>query len=165
MISFKYSYRAIALAIILMIGQSVFASEFESKCGDSIVGVKIIDGPKTFQKDFHLYYKKNNQEKIEFFKPNDMLYLTAACIQNTKGDYLFLFQEFGYGAEYPDDLYGLFDPKTQKMLLTPKDKDSDVLMGNSKELEKIIGYSLPYMIDDKRTFCCDYIQSPIVDRK
>jgi hypothetical protein len=150
----------------LNLSKLAYASSYEKQCGDYVYGVMLSDGPEECDKQFDLYSRDKENNKKIFYKIREYIYLTAACIQDKNGKFLFLFQEFCGSNSCPDDLNGVFDPEKQKMVLTPKDKDNEVVTGNSKELNELIGYSLPFfMADDKRTFCCDYNQSPMLKKK
>jgi hypothetical protein len=59
---------------------------------------------KTEGPQFNLYYKSKNQKPKLFYDAKALFNLIASCIQNDKGDYLFLFEEANGGNAGPEDL-------------------------------------------------------------
>lgn len=148
--SSKYINKVLFSTFIIIISQTIKASAIETKCGKYIYQVEILSGADEFEKRFELYYKKNNK-KILFYKTESGIQLITACIQNKRKESLMLFQEFCGGNGCPEDMYGIYNPNIKKMIIKP----SDYPEGNYEQVKKIIGYSLPSLVYDKRNFCCD----------
>lgn len=150
MMLLKNCFKITLLFLLLVIfSQRSAASLVERKCGGTTFQVKILNGSDLFERRFEIFYQKNGQKKI-FYKSEPGIDLIAACIKNTHGKDLMLFQEFCGGNGCPEDLYGIFDPSIEKMLIKP----SDWPKGNSKQVQQLIGCSLPSLVEDKRSFCC-----------
>lgn len=146
----RYFNCCILFLLPLMLSKTAFGSVLEKKCGKHTYRVKIINGSDPFETHFKLYSQEEGRKKILFYKTEPGIELIAACIQNKNNQELMLLQEFCGGNGCPEDIYGIFDPNTKKMLIKP----SDWPKGNRRQVKKIIGYSLPSLIYDKRSFCC-----------
>ncbi len=151
MLYVKYFSRVMILICLVLINSIASASIIDKRCGKYTYRVKITKGLDAYETLFELYYKIGNQKPVLFYRAESMFNLIASCIQNADKDYLFLFKESHGGNSVPEDIYGVFDPNTKKMLIKP----TDWPQGNGKQVRKILGYSLPSMAFDKRTFCCD----------
>ena len=136
--------------LLIIVSNSAFSSIVEEKCGEHLYIVQIINDKDVFETSYNLFYKKKGQKKILFYKSESGIHLLAACVQNKSKENLMLFQEFCGGNGCPEDMYGLFNPQTKKILLNP----SDYPKGNQKQADRILGYSTPFLVDDKRSFCC-----------
>lgn len=137
----------------LIFSQIATATVFEKECGGKKFIVEMYNGFDLFETKYKLYFKAKNTEKQLFFKTKRGVILDTACIQNKKKQELMLFLEYGGGNVAPEDRYGIFDPNTEKMLLKPTSWDK----GNSKEVERLIGYAPPspvYDGKDQTFFCC-----------
>ena len=145
----KYFNIVVISILALITTHMASASVVDRKCGTYTYRVKIKTGPKIYDRRFNLYYKETNQKEKLFYGTNLVFHLSTACIKNYKGQYLFLFKETYGGNAEPEDMYGIFDPNTKKLLIKPADWPK----GNEKQVTKIIGYSPPLM-DDKNSFCC-----------
>ena len=122
----------------------------DRNCGKYIFNVEILTGSDEFEQKYRLYYQEKGKNKIFFYETKSAAYIIAACVQNNHHDYLMFFQEFCGGNGCPEDMYGVFDPYSKKILLNPTDWPK----GNNSQLEKILGYDLPSLDEDKRAFCC-----------
>lgn len=142
----------------LIFSQVAIATVFEKKCAGKYFIIEMYNGFDISEIKYKLYYKEKNEGKKLFFKTRKGVILNAACIQNKRKQDLMLFLESSGGNAGPEDRYGIFDPNAKKMLMSPPSKDE----GNSKEVEKLIGYTPPFPIydgKDKTFFCCFNIQN------
>ena len=134
-----------------MLSPKAIAFIVEKKCGQYIFEVKIISGLDISERRFELYYKAPSQSKKLFFRTKAGVYLSTGCIQNKNKQVLMIFNEFYGGNTAPEDIYGVFDPSINKMLIQP----TNLPTGNSQQVEKLIGYPPPPLNEDDETaFCC-----------
>ena len=146
------STNLIMLTTLLMVSKSAIASVSEVNCGKYTYIVEI-RGFGLYETKYDLYYKIENQPKKLFYSTKKGVVLDAACIQNNEKQDLMLFLEFGGGNVGPEDRYGIFNPRTKKMLIQP----TSWYTGNSKQVEKIIGHPPPFPVyedKDGNFFCC-----------
>lgn len=78
-------------------------------------------------------------KKSRFCKTDEVVSFHTACIKDSKENDLFLFLEYYGGNAGPEDLYGVFDPRSQKILIRPMNIDK----GNSEDVKKLLGYLPP----------------------
>lgn len=150
---FKNCFKIIS---IFLLSHYAIASVVESQCGGVTIQIKMLKGYEKFQRKFQMYYVKNGQTKKMFFKTDDYVYLNATCIKNKNNHEVLLFQEFCGGTGCPEDMYGIFDPLAEKMLITP---DSAWLKGNYKQAEHLLGFPPPFLAEDEGNyFCCHVSQ-------
>ena len=137
---------------ILMITSIANASIVDKVCGNYIFRVNIGKDPIDYDPEFTLYFKGNAQQFISFYVTKSVRYLNAACVQNNKGQNLFLFQAFCGGSGCPEDRFGIFDPDTKKMLIKP----GHWLKGNYKQAKQFVSEDvLEQLIRHEKNFCCD----------
>lgn len=146
-------YFKCTILLLLIFSSNVFSSVYERECGQYIYQVEVISGSDPNDTYYNLFYQKKGGKKILFYKAS-IPELLAACIQDKSKHDLMLFQEFCGGNGCPEDMYGIFDPNTKKILIKP----SDWPKGNDKQVAAIIGYELPSLVFDKRAFCCEKIK-------
>ena len=103
----KYFNRIMVFICLLLINSIVNASIIDRKCGAYTYRVKITKGVDVYETVFELYYKVGAQKPVLFYK-SELFNLIASCIQNIRGDYLFLFNESHGGNAVPEDMYGIF---------------------------------------------------------
>lgn len=150
----NYFNHLVLLPLLFLLSQTVIASVIEAKCGDYLFQVEILNGKDPFERQFELFYKEKNQKKKLFYKTDSGIDLIAACLQNKKNQSLMLFQEFCGGNGCPEDMYGIFDPQKQKILIKPADWPN----GNYKQVEELLGYPISSLVEDKKAFCCNKTQ-------
>jgi hypothetical protein len=78
-------------------------------------------------------------------------FMHAACLANRKGNAMIVFQQYCDGSGCHDlDNYGIVDPRSLKVLLTPNDTNRDAAA-------KILGRRrVPALLDHPATKCCVY---------
>ncbi len=131
------------------------ANEVKTGCGNYEYKVKIYNGTDFYEKKFELSYRRKDGESKIFYSTKPGIGLDAACIQNTKNQYLMIFQIFCGGNACKEDMYGVFSPDSQKMIVKP----NDWAIGNSNEVKKVLGYTPPFYKEGSKTFfCCNYEQ-------
>lgn len=140
------------LIIIFLMSNTASAIIAEKKCGDFLFRVKIINEKDIGDIQHFLYYQEVGQKKKLFYKTEPGVTLSTACIQNNKKEYLMLFNVYYGGNVAPEDIYGIYDPVAKKMLIKPEDWPN----GNSKQVEKILGFEPIFFYEDKNEdfFCC-----------
>lgn len=137
--------------LLITLSSNTVGSIVQRECGGYIYMVQIMSDGDEFETAYNLFYQKKGQKKILFYKSESGIELLTACVQDKNKQYIMLFQEFCGGNGCPEDMYGLFNPQTKKMLIKP----SDYPEGNQFQVDKILGYTLPSLVYDKRSFCCD----------
>ena len=143
--------RYVFMVLLLIFSQIGIASVINKECGGKFFRVKILKGIDKFEKRFELYYMRTHGAMKMFYRSKSGISLTIACIQNNKNRYILIFQEFCGGNGCPEDIYGIFDPVQEIMLISPTDWSN----GNSKGAEHILGFFPPTLAGDKRSFCCN----------
>ena len=141
------------LLLSFLSSSPIIASTIESKCGKDLVQIKILNGSDEFKRRFELYYKIQNQKAHIFFSTQPGVDLIATCIKNKKKQDILIFQQFCGGNSCAEDIYGIFDLKTKKMVLKPF---NNWLHGNYKQAEKTIGFPPPFLVDEHEPYFCCY---------
>lgn len=150
-------FKIISLVLLMIISSLSFSlTVIKSKCGDYVYRVDRPDNQDSDSNKFQLYSIKNNLKPNKFYTSNHVGFIITACIQNNKGKYLFLFQELSGGNTPPEVINGIFDPELNQILMNPNDWPK----GNDDEVKELLGYELPSMTFDNRTFCCSKEQLP-----
>ncbi|CAM4456995.1 MAG: hypothetical protein LEGION0403_FIIPPAGN_02784 [Legionella sp.] len=147
-------FKSVALCTLFLIFlPKAEATVFKRKCGEYNYIVESYNRVDIFAAKYKLYFQHNGGRKRLFFQADQGGILSAACIKNKKNQDLMLFQEISGGSAGPEDRYGVFDPRANKILVKPLDWDK----GNSAEVEALIGYPPPFPMDedkDRIFFCC-----------
>lgn len=137
-----------------MISKIALGHEMAKKCGNYIYRIKELNGADYGERYYELYYQKEGAKKKLFYQSEHGIAVNAACIQDIKKKYLMLFLEFCGGNGCSEEMYGLFDPEQEKILIHPTEGD----YGNSKLVEKLIGY-YPPSYREKIFFCCNRLRN------
>lgn len=157
MLSEKF-FKNLALCILLFIFlPKAEATVFQKKCGEYIYLVEFYNGFDIFETRYKLYIQNNLGKKRLFFQTGRGVILSAACIKNKESQDLMLFREISGGSSGPEDRYGVFDPRANKLLVKPLDWDK----GNSAEVEALIGYPPPFPREKDNGsifFCCSNLK-------
>lgn len=103
------------------------------------------------QKKHFLYSQIKGQKNILFYKTTPGMLLDAACVQNEEKKFLMLFNEQCSGNACVEDIYGIYDPENDKIILNPEDWPD----GNSDKVEELLGNHPPILdLEDEGVFCC-----------
>lgn len=119
-------------------------------CGDTSLRVEILDRKNDALRRFQLYGKKENEPEILLYVTKKGSYFFVRCIKDKQKKTLVLFQEVEGLDIGPEDTFGIFDTKTNKMLIEPKDWP----MGNQKQIEKLLGRPPPFVNGRSGGFFC-----------
>lgn len=150
MLFVMYLNRYVLLVSILLASTHGVCSVVKTQCGNNIILIKTIDASDLYDRQFKLYYMDHKKEMRLFYKTEVGMGLYATCVRNKQGNELLLFREFCSGNACPENVYGVFDLGSKKIIINPADWPH----GNSKEINKIIKHEEPFFNDDKGSFCC-----------
>jgi len=126
------------------------AKAFEAQCGGMLFRVEAINKGHPLENEYRLSVKDAGKEKA-LFVANEGGWFHAKCIKAKSGKELLLFQSYCGGSGCAEDRYGIVDPGSLQLILTPGTEN----VGNSKQATKIIGYEVPYLPREKDAFCCE----------
>jgi len=148
-----FKKKFIKFIILLGVSQSAFASVVQHHCEKYLFQIEIINADDRNERQFNLYYNDMRSKKKLFYHA-DVPSLDASCIRDNKKNIFFIFQEYCGGNACSEQMYSVFDPVSQKMILHA----TDWKKGNAKEVEKLLGYQPPMLMDYEETFCCELEQ-------
>lgn len=134
--------------------QLVVCADIKKVCGEYHFAVKIFNESEFYGKEFELYYQVPGHEKKMFYRTERAVNLNAACVKNDKNKYFMVFLESYGGNATPEEVYGIFDPDLNKLLVKPADNG---YKNNPYKIEKILGFYPPspkYSGNEDVFFCC-----------
>ncbi|MDP3269776.1 MAG: hypothetical protein Q8M40_12135 [Legionella sp.] len=142
------NYFSYILFLACTLYQTTNAITLKEQCGKYTYQIEIFYEFE-LAKIQHKLYRLSKEEKLLFYKTQPGMLLDATCIQNRNNDYLMLFNEQCWGNACNENIYGLYDPNIQKIILDPAKWPN----GNIDQVEILLGYKPKYLIEGD-TFCC-----------
>jgi hypothetical protein len=125
--------------------------EFHRQCGEYKY-IITVDNPEHFYGNvIRHYFQKKAEKRILFYQTEEDMLVDASCINGKNNSVLFIFQEQCSGNACPENIYGLFDPKKNIILLNPNNWPK----GNDEEVIKIVGFEPALFHDENDSFCCN----------
>lgn len=125
---------------------------FSETCGNSRFEISMQSGTHPLENRFELkgFSLNNQKEKRTVYVSDVGGWFYAACLSTKDKRPMLVFQEFCGGSACVEDKYGVVEPNTMKIVLTPSKKN----VGNSAAASKILGKRIPHLPNEKSAFCC-----------
>lgn len=139
------------VSITLLLWTLFSHSATTERCGDTELRIQILDKKSRALRQFLLYGKKRSEPEVLLHTTGTGGYFFVRCIKSKEKKPLILFQEIERLETGPEDIFGVLDATTHKMLVNPKDWPD----GNEAHVEKLLGRRPPFLNGlSGGYFCC-----------
>lgn len=122
---------------------------FETACDSVAFRVTSMNNGHPLDNIYSLTAKSSLGDQ-EIFKSDVGGWFHAACIANHEDKAFLVFQNYCGGSHCLEGKYGVVDPSSLKLIISPDAANTE----NHQDVSRLLGYEVPHLRNFNASFCC-----------